>query len=221
MSDTTFERARGADAKQQRRQAMLDAAGALAEERSVREVTLTDIAGHIGMHKSALLRYFETREQIFLTLSGQEWQRWSAAVVAELSAQTAPSPRSIATLLTTSLTDRPLFCDLLAHTPLSLEKNVSLEAVREFKLVALSSSRRVADQIARALGLHREDAAELVTVATSMAGAMWQMAAPGSELRELYRSDPQLAHAVVDVGPRLQRIMEMMLAGLTSAQRGT
>jgi hypothetical protein len=40
------------------------------------------------------------------------------------------------------------------------------------------------------------------------------MATPGPEVRALYLSDPRLAHAVVDVGPRLTRILTAVLNGL-------
>ncbi|WP_343066952.1 hypothetical protein [Streptomyces rectiverticillatus] len=46
-------------------------------------------------------------------------------------------------------------------------------------------------------------AGNVVATATVMAGALWQMAAPGTELRRLYESDPDLAHSVVDVARRL------------------
>ena len=36
-----------------------------------------------------------------------------------------------------SFADRPLFCDLIAHTPLNLERNVSPGAVRRYKLTSL------------------------------------------------------------------------------------
>ncbi|HEX3832654.1 MAG TPA: helix-turn-helix domain-containing protein, partial [Solirubrobacteraceae bacterium] len=62
----TFQRARSAENKAHRRETILTAAAQLAARDGVRQVTLTDIADAVGMHKSALLRYFETREQIFL-----------------------------------------------------------------------------------------------------------------------------------------------------------
>jgi Tetracyclin repressor-like, C-terminal domain len=54
----------------------------------------------------------------------------------------------------------------------------------------------------------------VVATATSLAGALWQVATPGPEVREPYRSDPRLAHAVVEVGPRLTRVLTAMLTGL-------
>jgi hypothetical protein len=75
-----------------------------------------------------------------------------------------------------------MFCDFRAHAPLSLERNVSLELAREFKLVALAEA-----------------------------------AAPGTCLQGLYRTDPELTHALIDVGPRLTRILVVLLTGFVGA----
>src|SRR5579859_7615730 len=85
-----FQRARSAGAKQQREEAILAAAAQLGAEHGIRQVTLTDIADAVGMHKSAMLRYFETREQIFLRLTADGWRDWSAALRRELGSL-APS----------------------------------------------------------------------------------------------------------------------------------
>jgi hypothetical protein len=41
------------------------------------------------------------------------------------------------------------------------------------------------------------------------------MATPGPEVQALYRSDPRLSHAVVEVGPRLTRVLTALLAGIS------
>ncbi|BET52659.1 hypothetical protein RGQ21_76410 [Kitasatospora aureofaciens] len=40
-----------------------------------------------------------------------------------------------------------------------------------------------------------------------------RVATPGPYIRALYRSDPQLAHAVVDVEPGLDRVLGALLRG--------
>ncbi|GGT37166.1 hypothetical protein GCM10010254_66780 [Streptomyces chromofuscus] len=47
-----------------------------------------------------------------------------------------------------------------------------------------------------------------------MADALWQMAGPGPRLRELYETDPRLGHAVVEVEPRLCRVLAAFLTGI-------
>lgn len=217
MGTPRFERARSASAKQVREEAILTAARILGTERSVREVTLTDIADAVTMHKSAMLRYFETREQIFLELTAEGWQEWSAAIRGGLGELGSATPATVASTIAESLAARPLFCDLLAQAPLNLERNVSLDSVRKFKLIALGEVAAIGGVLRTLIGLNDQQAADIVATATSMAGAFWQMAAPGTRLQAFYREEPQLAHAIVDVAPQLTRILESLLVGFASA----
>ena len=228
MSTPSPQRARSAAAKQQREWAILDAARALGADRSVREVTLTDIAAAVGMHKSAMLRYFETREQIFLALTAEGWEDWSGALRARLSeftdatdvAEVTDGNRgTIAGVIAQSLVARPFFCDLLAQAPLNLERNVSLESVYAFKTVVLGEVAAVAAELCRLLAITERAAVDVIATATSMAGALLQMAAPGTRLRTLYETHPELAHALVDVEPQLTRILTALLNGMPSAER--
>ncbi|GAA4194324.1 TetR/AcrR family transcriptional regulator [Gryllotalpicola kribbensis] len=214
MTDTRFQRARSDEAKHQREQAILTAASALGAERGIRSVTLTDIAARVGMHKSALLRYFETREQIFLRLTAAGWRDWGSALRAALQAMTDASPERLAHEVATSLVARPMFCDLLAQAPLNLERNVSLESVREFKLITLEEVDAIGAELTRLRGLSEQQRVDVIATATSMAGALWQMATPGPEVEALYRSDPRLGHAIVEVGPRLERVLTALLTGM-------
>src|SRR5258707_6897869 len=133
VTSVGFQRGRSIEAKQLREEAILEAATRLGTKHSIRQVTLTGIASAVGMHKSALLRYFETREQIFLRLTAAGWHEWSAALRAQLARLTPDAPAAtIAQAIADSMVDRPMFCDLLAQAPLNLERNVSIESVRTF-----------------------------------------------------------------------------------------
>src|SRR5258708_19237659 len=151
MDASDFQRARSPEAKQQREDAILAAARSLGAKRGIRQITLTDIADTVGMHKSALLRYFETREQIFLRLTAEDWREWSAALRAKLERIGSPTAKSVASAFSTTLADRGMFCDLLAQAPLNLERNVSLEAVRAFKLVTHNEVDAIVQVIRRLL----------------------------------------------------------------------
>jgi AcrR family transcriptional regulator len=215
MPELGFQRARSVTAKRQREAAILAAAARLGTERGIRQVTLTDVAEAVGMHKSALLRYFETREEIFLRLTAEGWREWSGVLRAELEALTSPSPAAIAAVFAGTLAARGTFCDLLAQAPLNLERNVSAEAVRAFKLVTLAEVDAIVGVVRHLLPtLSERDAVDLTATATSLSGAFWQMATPGPLIAALYRSDPRLSHAVVDVEPRVQRILTAFIQGL-------
>jgi len=81
----------------------------------------------------------------------------------------------------------------------------------------LADAAAVAAVIRGLLGITESAAGDVVATATGMAGALWQMAAPGTNLRTLYKARPVLAHAVVEVAPRLTRILAAMLVGVCAA----
>jgi AcrR family transcriptional regulator len=217
MSEPGFQRARSADAKRLREASILEAARRLGAERGIRQVTLTEIADAVSMHKSALLRYFETREEIFLRLTAEGWREWSGALRVELETLVNPTPGAIAALLASTLATRGPFCDLLAQAPLNLERNVSVEAVRAFKLAVHAELDMIVVAVrSQRPALVESDVVDLIATATSLSGAFWQMATPGAEIAALYHSDPQLYHAVVDVEVRVRRILTALINGMLS-----
>jgi AcrR family transcriptional regulator len=214
MDASDFQRARSPEAKQQREDAILAAARVLGAKRGIRQITLTDIADAVGMHKSAMLRYFETREQIFLRLTAEDWREWSEVLRAKLERIGSPTAKSVASAFSTTLADRGMFCDPLAQAPLNLERNVSLEAVRAFKLVTHYEVDAIVEVMRRLLpGLTERDCIDVIATATSLSGAFWQMANPSPEVAALYRGDPRMSHAVFEIEPRVRRVLTAMLKG--------
>ena len=215
MTAEIFQRARRPEQKLQRQEAILSAARELALRNGVRDVSLADIAARVGIHKSALLRYFETREQIFLELTAEAWRDWTEALHAGLDAAAPGLAGLVADVFARSFGDRPLLCDLIAHTPLNLERNVSPETVRRYKLTSLGAVNEAAALVRQVLPeLTLAECGEFVATLASLAGSLWQIANPVPALAELYASDPALAQACVDLMPRLRRTAEILLAGL-------
>ena len=218
-ADAVFQRARRPEQKRQRQEAILDAARQLAIQKGVRNVTLTDIAARVGIHKSALLRYFETREQIFLELTADGWREWAQTLSADLDRVRTGAADAVADILASSFAERPLLCDLIAHTALNLERHASVLAVRKYKLTSLGAVGDAANAVQRTLpNLTAEESQELIATIASLAGALWQIANPPSALAELYASDRQLSSACVELAPRLRRTALILLAGLIATQ---
>jgi hypothetical protein len=90
--------------------------------------------------------------------------------------------------------------------------------VYEFKTVVLGEVASVATELCRMLAITERSAIDVIATATSMAGALLQMAAPGTRLRTLYETHPELAHALVDVEPQLTRILAALLTGLRATK---
>ncbi|HEV3362395.1 MAG TPA: TetR family transcriptional regulator [Pseudonocardiaceae bacterium] len=210
VNESGFQRARTAEHKEQRAEALLGAARELAAAKGVREVTLTAIAIAAGVHVSAVRRYFESREDIYLRLAAQEWAEWVDALAAALGAGQG-LPEAIAG----TLGERPLFCDLLGHVQVSFEREVTLESVWDFKLKAVAQADRLAELCRRALPeLDEQAGRDLVAAIVGMAAMTWQSAHPPVILAGLYEADPRLAHTAVEFVPRLTRLVRTFLSGL-------
>jgi AcrR family transcriptional regulator len=210
-----FQRARRPEQKEQRREAILAAAAALARRDGVREVTLSEIARAVGIHKSALLRYFETREQIFLELTGREWGEWREATTAALAEVAPGDADAVAATVAASFVERPLLCDLIPHTALNLERHASVGAVHAYKLTSLGAVDAVAAALAGPLpDLDDEARREVVSYVALLAGSMYQIATPPKPLADLYRREPKLGHSLLDLDGRLTRATRVTIAGL-------
>jgi len=217
----TFQRARRPEHKQQRYEAILAAARELAVREGVRAVSLADIAGSVGMHKSALLRYFETREEIYLRVAATDWGDWAAAMRAALAELSPGADTGVAAAFASTLAERPLLCDLLTHAPLNLERNVSMDAARAYKHAALGAMAEVVAAV-RAVLPELSDAAafDLVAAVNTIAAGLWQVCHPPALLADLYEREPELGHANLPFEPTIIRLTETMILGLRARESG-
>ncbi|MGN9843572.1 TetR/AcrR family transcriptional regulator [Nonomuraea sp. H19] len=212
MTRSAFVRARRPEHKQQRREAILAAARQLAADSGVRNVSLGAVAEAVGLAKSNVVRYFGTREEIYLHLAAEEWDRWAEAVAARLREATGSA--DVVRALTETLADRPLFCDLLSHTATSLEHNVSVPAARTFKRAVLDVITDVGRQVADVTDLTESEGVELASSAVGLAGMLYPVANPAPTLAELYAQDPDLAAACRPLQPTMIRLLSAIAAGL-------
>lgn len=209
-----FQRARSPEHKQQRYDAIVAAARELASRHGVRGVSLTDIAAEVGMHKSALLRYFTTRDEIYLRIAAEDWAEVARAIEDALAGVPTGSVAGVAAAVADALAARPLFCDLLAHVPLNLERTVPLESVREYKLAVMPLADELLARVRVVLpDLSEADLYDVGLTMTAVAAALHQQANPPETLGRLYREHPELGHGV-EFAPTLRRVIETYLRGL-------
>ena len=183
-------RARRPEHKQQRREAILEAARDLALRRGVRAITLGDLADAVGLAKSNVVRYFGTREEIFVELCSEEGLRLRDALLprlAEVTEETLPR------VLASTLMDHELFCELLSQLTTHLEHNVSYPAAERLKV----SSTVVVDELAKAVAARPVgldvDQATLLLTATSLIGAgLWSASRPSDVVLEVYAAHPEI-----------------------------
>ncbi|RLP77517.1 TetR/AcrR family transcriptional regulator [Mycetocola tolaasinivorans] len=210
-----IQRARSSDAKAQRADDLLDAAEALALELGgVRHVTLAPVTERAGLHRTAVRRYFESKEELLLELAERGWRQWREGVDRALEGRTGLTAREVADVLTDTLAALPVFCDCLTHVALSLEGDVSLERARIFKRNAFIEHDALVTALTEASVLSRAVVTALVPAASALAASFWQISHPSPSLAELYVQEPQWGHVAYDFEPKLRLLVESTAIGL-------
>ncbi|AXX30699.1 TetR family transcriptional regulator [Actinosynnema pretiosum subsp. pretiosum] len=193
----TFQRARSEEQREVRRQAILDTAAAMLAELPVAEISLNELSRRIGLAKSNVLRYFETREAVLLELLNRFLREWLAAIAEELGDPDPDAPAQeraarLAEVLSRSLADRPVLCDLFGAQGSVLEQNVSAEVIARHKRASLAT-------LADATALVRGHVPELGGSAEAyclqvlvLAGALSAYVPPPASLLAAYRADPTI-----------------------------
>src|SRR6201999_2516711 len=130
----TFQRARRPEQREARRQAILDAAEAMLAQDPTAEISLREISRRVGLATSNVLRYFESREAIFLELLAREWTSWLDALEQERADLEPDSGvtagERVARVWPAPLAERPTLCELWSVMSSVLERNVSVDTVR-------------------------------------------------------------------------------------------
>jgi AcrR family transcriptional regulator len=217
---TVFQRARSAEQREVRRRAILDTAAAMLAEMPVAEVTLNELSRRVGLAKSNVLRYFESREAVLLDLLGAEWQEWLTALASELdgaldpSAPVAARGDQLAAALAASLNTRPVLCDLVSAQAAVLERNVSPQVAATYKRATMAGLEDLGALLQGHLAeLSGHDAERLAAAAMVTTSALWPQCQPSPAMLAAYEADPSLAALRLDFEPALREFLEVFISG--------
>lgn len=209
----SFQRARRPEHRELRKQEILDAAEALLAEMPADEISLRELGRRLGVSKTHVVRYFESREGVFLGLLARLRLAWLDALADEWPA--APcEPDQVMQGWADSLAARPVLCQLWSLLPSVLERNVSADTVRTYKLVDLEHRTRLAKLVRDRVPALTADAALTLTeyAVVSLVG-LWPFSNPTPTVVEA-TADPRLAGSRVDFATMYGEILQTTLAGL-------
>ena len=158
-------------------------------EKNVADISLRELSDRIGLAKSNVLRYFDSREAIFLEVLDEEFQAWLADLEARLGRPRARKANyaneiRVATAVADSLTDRQLLCGLIGSMAGVLERNISFGFARDFKARAMGRSAELAQLVARQLRWLPHDFIEFFAEgALTLAAGMYPFSVPTEPVR--------------------------------------
>lgn len=130
-----WQRARGAEQKQERRQAIVTAAWEIFQAMSFQAVTMAQVAERLGLSKGTLYLYFKTKEELFLAVQLEQVEAWLGDVEHELLPWVGKGDTAgVLGVIRDSVKQRLSLIRLLAILDSILERNVDAEKVQEFNL---------------------------------------------------------------------------------------
>ena len=215
----TFQRARSAEQREERRRTILDTALKMLDEMPVAEVSLNELSRRVGLAKSNVLRYFESREAVLLELLDSALREWLAEVAGEVAEgvdQDRPAPEraeAFAAVIARSLARHTVLCDLIGAQAGVLEHNVSTDVVVRFKRSALGGLETMADLLRGAVPEVGGEAAPVCLLAMILAGGLWTHCRPSPSAQAAYQADPALAALHLDLAPALEHGLTLLITG--------
>ena len=215
----TFQRARSEEQRAIRRRAILDTAAAMLDEMPVAEVSLNELSRRVGLAKSNVLRYFESREAVLLELLDDFLGSWlielSDELAAGIEADAAPEIRAgqLADVLSRSLAGRVVLCDLFGAQGGVLEHNVSIDVVKRHKRSALAKLTAMSELVRRHVPELGEGAQLFCLISLVSAGALSSYVPPPPSVLAAYADEPSL-------GVLHLELQEGLRVALTSALLG-
>lgn len=205
----THMRARAPEAKEARRLALLQAAREEFEGRPYAAVTMADIAQRAGLAKGTAYLYFTTKEALFLSLLSGMLDGWFAELIAAL--QGASTAEGVAEQLTQTLIAQPLLLKLLPMLHSTLEQNVSVEEVGDFKRHLAQGMGRLSTQIESCLPwFNPGDGLKFLLRSQAFIVGLSQMSYPSETVVELLKH-PEFSAFKIDFFVELRHVLVILL----------
>jgi AcrR family transcriptional regulator len=178
------QRARSEEQKTLRRNAVLKVAELYFLEVGYEAFSMSHLAKKAGVAKGTLYLYFETREEIFLTLYEQSLIRWSQIFINDLPV--SMTSKSYAQKLYSTAMADGAFLPLLIRLEHIIEHNVAIPRLISSKQIFIHQVDAIAEATSIALTLNKPQAIEVVkTMGVLLIGATQGDQGPSLDNEEL------------------------------------
>lgn len=141
-----------------RKNEIIDACRKLYETKSFKEITIKEIGNATSFTRTSVYNYFQTKEEIFLALLEQEYERWNEEIAKALDSKKSMTRIEFAEILAYSLSHRELMLKLLAMNLYDIEENSRTKKLVELKKTYKKSLDLIAEGANRCIpGLTKEE----------------------------------------------------------------
>lgn len=190
------------------------------DEMPVADVSLNELSRRVGLAKSNVLRYFESREAVLLELLDDFLGSWLTELAEKLAdgiePHATPEVRAarLAEILSESLAGRAVLCDLFGAQGGVLEHNVSVEVVKRHKRSSLARLDDLSELMRHHLPELGDGAQTFCLMCLVQAGALSSYVPPPPSLVAAYADEPALGVLHLDLRDALRVAFTSALLGV-------
>jgi AcrR family transcriptional regulator len=215
MTVTVRKRAISEEQKQARRNAVILAASELFLETGFFDVSMSMIAKRAGVAKGTIYIYFETKEEIFLSLLLDELKVWFEQLEDELSVHEEPLNNvQFVEIFRRNFEHRLKMVRLISLMHMVLEKNVSYEQVLAFKRGLIALMLKVSPMIEKALPYLPEGGGNQILIEFHSQLIGWSNITETSPVLERVHEHPEIQGLRFELQDALFNSFSLLLDGL-------
>mgnify|MGYP005788502157 FL=1 len=116
-----------------RKEEIIQACKELYDQYNFKDISIKLISEHTSFSRPSIYNYFETKEEIFLALFQQEYEKWKVELDSIREKYDTLTKDEFAKLLAHTLEDKERLLKLLSMNMYDIEENSRMEKLKEFK----------------------------------------------------------------------------------------
>ena len=208
-------RAVGEEQKEERRQAIIEAAWRLFQHNSYEVLTIAEVAKALDLAKGTVFLYFRTKEALFLAVLERQLAGWFAEVDAGLDALSVPvAIAQVVDILCYGLEEGSGLVRLLSILHTLLEHNIKLGEAIHFKHFLLQHMTQTGTRLERCLPfLTAGRGAHLLLQCQALAIGFWHLADPAPVI-SVALERPELHAFELQFALEFSHALQALLIGL-------
>ncbi|MEW5868578.1 MAG: TetR family transcriptional regulator [Chloroflexota bacterium] len=213
---TIKQRAVTEEQRLERRQALVEAAWRLFQDKAYQAINIADVASAAGLAKGTVYLYFGTKEALFLAVQEQQLAEWSNALAGQLAGLAGCGQvGAVADVVCGTLSQRPALTRLFAILHVVLEQNIAYPTALAFKQMLLERILRTGAALEACLPAlpPGQGAQAAMWIYTFLLG-LQQLTNPSPIIRRVIAQEPGMQVFDLDFCRECKAVVMALLAGL-------
>lgn len=199
--------------KQEREQKILDAAETLLAEKSYSSINMSEVARTADIAKGTLYLYFQTKEELFLTLFQRKFSVLMDGIKTEISALDTPVDKyAVRDIFVQRTIGEKQLMRLLALSNIIFEHNISYEKAREYKLSLGQFAFDMGTLLEEKLNLKDGQGLQVMYRLYVFIVGMENLANPAPIIQQVYENETDIQHP--DLEQELTDLLTLVLDAL-------